>query len=271
MISVIVVTYNSAHLLPAFAAALHADTQAPPYELILVDNASHDAPWQHIPDAQWIRLDQNLGFGTACNRGAAHATGDYLVFMNPDVCVSPGWLIQLQYHLATHPDVALIAPETLYPGEQRTLHTGIADRSTLPGAALMVSRHHWQQLGGFDEAIFLYWEDTDLCWRAQSRGYRTVVARDTAVVHQRGGSGGGAHTWLHEYTKNGLYVHLKLQPWWHICWFVVRQCLAWPLHGARGASPRLWHALWWNWQHRQRTRQLRTMWRTTISSRSSTY
>jgi len=261
MISLIVVTYNSAHLLPAFATALATDTLAPAYELIIVDNASHDAPWQVLPDATWVQLPSNVGFGTACNRGVVHATGDYFVFLNPDVLVTPGWLTHLHAHLVTHPDVALIAPETLYPDEQRILRPGIADRPTLPGAALMVSRSHWESLGGFDEMIFLYWEDTDLCWRAQFRGYRTVAACDTAVVHQRGGSGGGTHAWLHEYTKNGLYVHLKLQPWWRVGWFVMRQYLVWPLHVARGASPHLWQALHWNWQYRHVTFRLRHQWR----------
>jgi hypothetical protein len=74
MISLIVVTYNSAHLLPAFARALATDTVAPAYELIIVDNASHDAPWQVLPDAHWVRLPSNVGFGTACNHGVAHAS-----------------------------------------------------------------------------------------------------------------------------------------------------------------------------------------------------
>jgi GT2 family glycosyltransferase len=190
------------------------------------------------------------------------ARGDYLVFLNPDVVVSMGWLQRLQSHLDTHADVALIAPETLYPHETRQLRAGIADRTTLPGAALMVPRHYWNLLGGFDETIFLYWEDTDLCWRAQRRGYRTVAACDVAVVHHRGGSGGGNMRWLHQYIQNGLYVHLKLQPWWRVAWFICRQVLAWPLHVARGASPRLWQALVWNMRHRATTMQLRTIWRT---------
>lgn len=260
MISLIVVTYNSAHLLPAFMAALAADTQAPAYELICVDNASHDTPWQILTTAQWIRLDHNLGFGSACNRGAAHARGEYFVFLNPDVLVTPGWLAQLLLHMQKNPDVALLSPETLYPNEHRQLSPGIADRPTLPGAALMTSRTHWQKLGGFDEHIFLYWEDTDLCWRAQQCGLRTVVACDTAVIHQRGGSGGGTHRWLSEYIKNGIYVHLKLQPWWRVVWFVCRQFLMWPLHIARGASPRLGQALWWNLIHLTTTLQQRDQW-----------
>ena len=108
MISLIVVTYNSAHLLPAFAAALDADTQAPAYELIIVDNASHDQPWLVMPHAQWLRLPHNVGFGQACNRGTAQASGDYFVFLNPDVIVTTGWLQHLSTHLLHHADVALI-------------------------------------------------------------------------------------------------------------------------------------------------------------------
>jgi hypothetical protein len=105
MISLIVVTYNSAHLLPAFARALATDTVAPAYELIIVDNASHDAPWQVLPDAHWVRLPSNVGFGTACNHGVAHATGDYFVsipmYMSPQAgspTCTPTWSHTLTSH-----------------------------------------------------------------------------------------------------------------------------------------------------------------------------
>jgi GT2 family glycosyltransferase len=256
-VSLILVTYNSAALLPDFATALTGDKTMPAYELIAVDNASSDAPWQQLPSATWIVLPTNIGYGGACNQGAAQATGDYVIFLNPDIGMREGWLSQLIAHLEVHPEVACIAPETLYPGEQRTLHAGIADRPTLPGAALMMRRRDWMVLGGFDEAIFLYWEDTDLCWRAQQSGRRTVVACDTAIDHIRGGSGGGSSRWIHHYIRNGIYAHLKTQSWSRIGWFVLRQLIAWPWRAVRRQPQQLAKALWWNLTRLPQTLALR--------------
>ncbi len=256
-VSLILVTYNSAALLADFAAALACDKNMPSYELIAVDNASYDAPWHQLPGATWIVLPTNIGYGGACNRGAVQATGEYLIFLNPDIAVREGWLHQLIAHLEAHPEVACIAPETLYPGEQRTLHAGIADRPTLPGAALMMRRSDWVALGGFDETIFLYWEDTDLCWRAQQSGRRTVVACDTAIDHTRGGSGGGSSRWIHHYIRNGIYAHLKTQSWPSIGWFVLRQIIAWPWRAVRRQPQQLAKALWWNLTRLPQTLALR--------------
>lgn len=256
-VSLILVTYNSAALLPLFAASLTLDKNMPTYELIAVDNASHDRPWQYLPTATWIVLPSNIGYGSACNRGAAQASGEYVIFLNPDITVQDGWLQRLVTHLDTHPEVACIAPETLYPGEQRPLNHGIADRATLPGAALMMRRTDWVALGGFDETIFLYWEDTDLCWRAQQLGRRTVVACDTAIEHIRGGSGGGSTRWVSHYIRNGIYAHLKTQPWPITGWFVARQIIAWPWRAIHRQPQQLADALWWNLTRFKQTLALR--------------
>lgn len=258
-VSLILVTYNSAALLAEFANSLSSDTSMPPYELIAVDNASHDTPWQQLPAATWIVLPTNIGYGSACNRGAAQANGEYILFLNPDIAIRAGWLIQLIAHLEAHPEVACIAPETLYPGEQRTLQPGIADRPTLPGAALMMRKRDWVTLGGFDEAIFLYWEDTDLCWRAQKSGRRTVVACDTAITHIRGASGGGSARWIHHYIRNGIYAYLKTQPWPAVGWFLLRQIIAWPWRAVRRQPQHLVLAVWWNIARLPQTLALRRM------------
>src|SRR4051812_40880444 len=85
LVSLIVVTYNSAPLLPAFFAAL-ATTRYAPYEVLVVDNASQDGTPQLVgtdyPAARLLANRENLGFGRACNRGARAAHGQLLVFLN---------------------------------------------------------------------------------------------------------------------------------------------------------------------------------------------
>ena len=257
LVSIIVVTYNSAHRLPALAASFDADPGMAACELIVVDNGSTDTLTQWLQHAQWLMLPANLGYGSACNRGAALARGAYVLFCNPDILVTPYWCQRLVAHLDAHPSVACITPETRYPGETLPLSGGIADRDTLPGAALLMRRADWQALGGFDEQIFLYWEDTDLCWRAQRAGRRTVVARDVEITHLRNGSGGGAQTWLHLYIQNGIYAHLKSQSWARVVWFVGKQLVALPLRLIRSGDARLLSAFGWNIRHCTRTLRCR--------------
>lgn len=261
LVSLIIITYNSAQCLPALLESL-AHTHYPGYEIIVVDNASADSSVQlvarHAPQARLLLNHENLGFGRACNQGAAAAQGDFFVFMNPDVQFTPAWLDALLACAAAAPKAALISPETLPlafqsegegsfpPGYQDTkkarkrsfklrdfvsawhtkhspLHSNqprmYSERASLPGAALMMRREAWQRLGGFDERIFLYWEDTELCWRAWIMGWRVLVAHDSIVYHERGGSGGGA-AWAVEAATNGLYTHLKLMRWRRIVMYM---------------------------------------------------
>lgn len=212
-VSLIVVTYNSTELLPRFLAALAA-TSYTHYELIAVDNASTDgtvALLQLDGRARLTVSGDNLGFGRACNLGAATATGEYLIFLNPDVLVTPGWLDGMLASASACPD-ALICPTTLYPGETPHPTPGLCQVAAIPGAAMLVPQAVWRELGGFDEHFFMYWEDAELCWRAWLLGYRVLADLDTWVYHQRGGSTGGGR-WDAERTKNSLRTYLKLMPW----------------------------------------------------------
>lgn len=257
-VSIIVVTYQSAPVLPAFAAAYAADPASMGYELIAVDNASTDDPARFLPHARWIRHTVNQGYGVACNHGAAVATGDYVIFCNPDILVTPHWAERLVAHCRADERIGAISPETRFPTETLLPRPGISDRATLPGAALCVPRAVWAGSGGFDEQIFLYWEDTDFCWRLQSAGLRTVVAHDAVIVHQRNGSGGGAARWLHLYIQNGIYAHLKTQPWPRVLWFVLKQLLAVPWRLLRSRDTRVFAAFGWNLRHLGATLRLRT-------------
>jgi N-acetylglucosaminyl-diphospho-decaprenol L-rhamnosyltransferase len=114
-----------------------------------------------------------------------------LVFLNPDVFVTPGWLAILVRRMAEHPDAAIICPTTLYSDQPTPIATAVVEESAaVPGCAMLMPRADWQALGGFDEQIFLYWEDTELCWRAWLLGRRVLVDLEALVYHQRGGSGG---------------------------------------------------------------------------------
>src|SRR5262245_50338862 len=118
LVSLIVVTYNSVALLTDFFAALAATTYQP-YEVLVVDNASSDGTAAYIaerhPEVKLLANATNQGFGRACNQGARAAGGEMLLFLNPDVIVTPDWLTILVRHLRERPDAAILCPTTLYP------------------------------------------------------------------------------------------------------------------------------------------------------------
>jgi N-acetylglucosaminyl-diphospho-decaprenol L-rhamnosyltransferase len=273
LVSLIVITYNSRHLLADFFATL-ARTDYPRYELIAVDNASTDGSAEALGGRAGVRVianTANLGFGRACNQGARLARGELLVFLNPDLAFTPGWLAILVGAMEAFADAGIICPETPYPqgaagehagaerapaGNQGPLDTGASEPGTtyrpvevaaVPGAAMMVRRAAWQALGGFDERIFLYWEDTDLCWRAWLAGWRVLRIPEAVVFHQRGGSGGG-RGWDAEAARSGLYVHLKLMRWRRALPFAARLAAATLAKAALG-RPGMWGAWFWNGRH----------------------
>jgi N-acetylglucosaminyl-diphospho-decaprenol L-rhamnosyltransferase len=253
LVSLIVVTYNSAPLLPDFFAAL-ATTNSAPYEVLVVDNASHDGTPQVMtadyPTARLIANRENLGFGRACNQGAHAARGELLVFLNPDVFVTPDWLAILVRRVAAHHDAAIICPTTLYPNQPAPIATAAVEESAaVPGCAMLMPRSIWQELGGFDEQIFLYWEDTELCWRAWLLGWRVLADLEALVYHKRGGSGGGGQRWDAEQIKNGLYTHLKLIRWRRtipVAALLAAKTLA---KIVLRRQPGLLAAWRWNWRH----------------------
>jgi N-acetylglucosaminyl-diphospho-decaprenol L-rhamnosyltransferase len=273
LVSLIVVTYNSATRLPKFFEAL-STTRYSPYQVIVVDNASPDGAADYVakrqPGVRLIANQQNVGFGQACNQGARAADGDFLVFLNPDVDVTLDWLDILVRHMVERPDAAIICPQTLYPDEPRTENqepeegsqfsvlgsaTKVIETAAVPGAAMMVRRVAWQALGGFDERFFLYWEDTDLCWRAWLLGWRVLEDVEAHVYHERGGSGGGH--WDAERTRNSLRTYLKTMRWRKVVPFAATLLAKTLAKLVLRRSPGLLGAWAWNWRHLGETLALR--------------
>lgn len=219
-ISVVIVSYDSAaelrRTLPPLVSELGDGD-----ELIIVDNASHDASTavetELAPDARLLRLDTNTGFASAANAGARVATGDLLVILNPDAKPLPGWGEGIRKPLADARGwdawQALVACEgaTLINTVGNPVHfAGFAwaggHDEPLPadpqpaevvaasGACLAVPKAVWEREGGFPEAFFLYHEDIDLSLRIRLAG-GTVGMEPAAVVDHDYEFGGRPEKW----------------------------------------------------------------------------
>lgn len=197
-ITPVIVTYNSAKILPWSLPALSACR-----EVIIVDNCSADdtvaVAATLLPQARIIRAPANLGFGRANNLGLDAVTTPYALILNPDSQLLPGSLDALDAAARRYPDAALLAP-VLYdaPGVIGDSHRGPVSlpRGSKPiapdgdlcvefitGAAMLVNLDATRDIGHFDPWFFLYFEDDDLCLRVRRAGRQIVVAHDAAVEH----------------------------------------------------------------------------------------
>jgi len=217
-VSVIVLGYNEEQYLEGcLASVLDQDYPRDQYEVLFVDNGSSDGSLELVrgrfPEVRAISLDRNYGFGGGNNRGAAHAQGDLVVFLNSDTVVHRGWLGGLVRGMVADPQVKACAAGGLAPDlpgfeamEREALpdyvyyadivrfgHVGLNRiRSGAPpprtlhlaGCTAMLDLSILDELEYiFDESFFLDGDDTDLGFRVNSLGYKMVVVPEALFYH----------------------------------------------------------------------------------------
>jgi N-acetylglucosaminyl-diphospho-decaprenol L-rhamnosyltransferase len=223
----VVVNYNAASHLPACLASLAAGGIT---DVVVADNASVDGSQAVVaavaPQATWLPLGANLGYGAAANRAAAGWPGRDVLVCNPDLELRPGAAAALRRRLAADPATGVVGPRLLNPDGStypsvRTFpdlvdaighgllgmvapanpftrryrmldvdHSVAAEVDWVSGACLLVRREAWDAIGGFDARYFMYLEDVDLCWRAGRAGWRVAFEPAAEVVHVQGVSAG---------------------------------------------------------------------------------
>ena len=216
--SIVVPVYNHfEHTLTCLRAIAECNGSTG-FEVIVVDDASSDETAQRMPSVagvRYLRNVQNLGFIGACNAGAAIARGDYLVFLNNDTAVQPGWLDALIGTFAAHPRAGLVGAKLVYPdgrlqeaggivfGDASGWNYGRFDDPRAPiynhvrevdycsGAAIALPRALFERLGGFDTLYApAYYEDTDLAMKVRADGLQVLYQPASTVVHFEGTTSG---------------------------------------------------------------------------------
>ena len=204
-ITAIVVSYDSAEVLPACLDALAGEG----VPAIVVDNASGDAS-RAIAAAKGARVianARNEGYGRANNIGVAAADTPYVLIVNPDLELTKGAAAALLEAAERYPDAGMLAPRIVEPSgriflQPRSLlsppHLNRSGAMTIPegdaclpflsGACLLIRREIFVALGGFDPAIFLFYEDDDLCRRMRDAGHALVHVHQAEARHGRGRS-----------------------------------------------------------------------------------
>lgn len=223
-VTAVVVTYQSEKTIVAALDAARRCHDAGLLDVVIVDNNSIDATREIVErEASWARHEftgVNNGFGRGCNIGFATVSTPYTVFINPDAVVEPAALRTMWRFMEEHPRVGIVGPaivegestavkELQDTGQRPTPWTVLRD--VLPflgsrpiswpivpgsapvrtgwvcGAVLMIRTELMRRLGGFDPRFFLYWEETDVCRRADDIGFETWAV-GAALAHHVGGA-----------------------------------------------------------------------------------
>ena len=247
-IAVVVVNWNRRDLLRASLRSLTLQRVAHPFEVILVDNGSHDdsagmAEREFGDDPSFrltlIRNPDNRGFCAANNQGIAAASGEFVALLNNDAEAEPGWLAGLLSAFAGRPEVGMAASKILvyedprridkvghliYPdGQNRGRGSGEFDTGQYDrveevlwpdGCAAMYRRLMLDRIGLFDEDFFAYADDAELGLRARIAGWTCLYIPAAVVRHHRGATLGVRSTRrLELIERNRILLAAKLFPW----------------------------------------------------------
>ena len=224
LVTVVVVTHESAHCLQALDALLsHSEN------VIISDNGSQDgtinnaqARWPH---ATVLAHERNLGFGVANNRALELVKTPFAFLLNPDCEMSVADLIQLQEAAADFPDGAIFAPQLVgqsgkpevnyrWPKVLWRAHGPAASGAVcvgfLCGAAMLLRMDSFEGIGFFDERFFLYYEDDDLCLRLFNAHKSLIVVPAIHAIHRSRGSVRGDKPLRNEFGRGYHHAQSKL-------------------------------------------------------------
>lgn len=243
MISVIVVTYNNLSLTRICLDSLTRHSDYNNVEIIVIDNASNDGTteylqaWAQSGEQRHIILNaNNRGFSAANNQGLAIAHGVYLVLLNNDTEVTPGWLRTMMNHLRLDNTLGMVGPVTNNIGnearirirydnsdEMRRLGRAYTLRHlgetfpirTLAFYCVMMPRAVYEQIGPLDEAYGLgFFEDDDYCRRVEQAGWRIACAEDVFIHHHLSASFNELGKSRNELLKRNRKIYeAKWGPW----------------------------------------------------------
>ena len=285
LVSIISVNYKQARVTCEMLASLQAVTY-PNYEVIVVDNASpaHEVIpiGEQFPHVRLICSAKNLGFAGGNNLGIAAAKGEYLLFLNNDTEVEPGFLEPLVALFEADPTVGIASPKLIFYGTDNLIqyagcsnispwtgrsetvgllekdlgqHNTSSETALAHGAAMMVPRDLIQKTGLMPELYFLYYEELDWCEMIKRAGYRCHYVAEATVYHKESvsvGQGSLLRTY-YMYRNRLLFIRRNssgLRLWSGALFFLLvavpKQSLRFLLKREQAHLRELWRGLAWH-------------------------
>jgi hypothetical protein len=240
MISAIILNWNGKRHLKECLESLGNQTYRD-FETIFVDNGSSDGSVRYVrenfPDVRILALSKNTGFSKGNNEGIKIAKGEYIALLNNDTRVDRYWLEELYGSICKHPEISFFASKIIYYDETEKIDSA-GDGYAICGAPFKIghyeNRSKYSQekivfgacagaslykkemlndIGLLDDDFFAIYEDGDLNFRAQLRGYKCLFV-PSAIVYHKGSSSIGTLSDFYVYygQRNVEYVYIKNMP-----------------------------------------------------------
>jgi N-acetylglucosaminyl-diphospho-decaprenol L-rhamnosyltransferase len=220
-LTVVITNFGTPDLTIRSARAVIAD-DVPAARVVVVDNGSQDDSYERfrveIPECVLVRLEENVGYARGANVGARELHGEAYLLLNNDAFVHARGSIRRMLACLDDEEVGIVAPlilnddltlqpsvvptnspavalvrasglSRLVPNRVRPAwsthwdHSSSREIQAVNGAVLLARGRTWHELGGFDERIYMYAEDLDLCWRARMHGWKVWFTSEAAFVH----------------------------------------------------------------------------------------
>ncbi len=218
---IIVVTYNAKQKLARCLGSVIRHTQGIPYQLTVVDNASSDGTSEYLKKkfvrtVSLIESNQNLGFSGGANLALRRTNRPWVVLLDDDTEVTPGWLETLYDFARKNPETGMVGPKVVFPDRRifcaefsmvpfgavghgeldRGQRNYIKEIDALPGACWLLPRAVIERVGAFDEIFFpCRYEDIDYCMRVRLAGYKIFYYGQVKIIHHHLlRHGGSVHT-----------------------------------------------------------------------------
>jgi GT2 family glycosyltransferase len=250
LVSIIVVNYNGLKYCRDCFRSIR-ELNYPNYEVLMVDNFSTDGSVDYIndnfPEVKIIKLEKNLGFATANNIGADNANGEYLFFVNQDTALERNCLSNLLEAIQSDPTIGICGCKMLYWNDKNVINsTGLIankisfvwDRGSfeldqgqyddqnevlsVSGAAMLMRKDLFLDLGGFDVKYFMYYEDLDIGMRTWLTGYRVLYVPDARIYHNTQYKHADQYHFQYIDQRNRLRTIVKLFSLYNLVWMLLR-------------------------------------------------
>ena len=238
-VSIITVNFNQAEVTCDMLESLRQVTW-PNIEVFVVDNASPkscDVIKERYPEVHLIKSAVNLGFAGGNNVAIKEATGDYILLLNNDTIVPPGFLEPMLDTFARHPEAGIVSPKIVFfYSDNLVQYAGTNQISPLTcrgetigymqkndakfdveyqthlchGACMMISREAINRVGVLDESYFMYYEEYDYCERVKKAGFKIFYNGHSNILHKQSVSVGVDSPFKSYYmTRNRIYFSRK--------------------------------------------------------------
>ncbi|HYA14072.1 MAG TPA: glycosyltransferase [Syntrophales bacterium] len=241
--SVIIVNYENEKLtVDCVKSLLSNDYPRNKYEVLVVDNGSTNYSYGLLlkelgiyENITMLKSERNVGFSSGCNIGIKASRGKYIILLNNDTLVPKDWLSKFIGYAELNKDIGILGTKLLFADKEKVINNAgsyLTDKGdagdigfreedvwqydyqrevfSICGANMLIKRVVLNNIGLFDNKFFLYYEDSDLCYRARLGGYRILYLPEPSVSHHHAASSGEwSPLFSFHVFRNKLFLHIK--------------------------------------------------------------